>query len=464
MAEPDTTTAASPRDGLPTRQRNAALVAILLSMALATLDSAITNTALPTIGADLGTDAETSIWVVSAYQIAMVAALLPLASLADILGHKRIYIAGLVVFTVASLACGLAWTLPLLAAARGIQGLGGAAIMSVNLALIRFIFPAAQLGRGAGINALVVALSFTVGPTVASAILSVASWHWLFLINVPTGALAFFLGQRNLPVTATNGARFDGPAAVLTALTFSLFIFGLNAFGHGSGWPLVSAELVGSLICAAALLRRQRGHPAPMLAVDLFKLPVFALSSLTSICSFTTQGLAFVSLPFLLQIGLGHSQVETGFLITPWPAMVAIMAPIAGRLSDRYPPGLLGGIGLAMLATGMAAMASLPAAPDVPDLVWRLMLCGAGFGFFQSPNLRALMSSAPPRRSGGASGIVATSRMVGQATGAALVALCFELSQTRAPVLALWIGCGSAAIGCGASFLRLVVAKKGPAA
>jgi len=462
MAHPDTSESA-PRDGLPTRQRNAALIAILLSVSVATLDTAITNTALPTIATDLGTDASTSVWVVSAYQLAVVAMLLPFASLGDIIGHKRLYLGGITLFTVASLACGMAWSLPVLAVARGIQGVGAAAIMSVNLALIRFIFPAAILGRGAGVNALVVALSFTVGPSVASAILSVATWHWLFLINVPIGLVAIVLGRRNLPATVLSGARFDLLAAVLTAAAFSLFVFGINAIAHETAWWVVGCELAVAAICAAALLHRQREHPAPMLAVDLFRIPVFALSSLTSMCSFTTQGLAFVALPFLFQVDFGRTQVEAGFLMTPWPAVVAIMAPIAGRLSDRYPVGVLGGIGLSALAIGMAALALLPAEPSVFDIVWRLLLCGAGFGFFQSPNLKALMSSAPPRRSGGASGIVATSRMIGQATGAALVALCFSMSQTSGPVLALWLGSGFAAAGCVASVLRLVVAKRGPA-
>jgi DHA2 family multidrug resistance protein-like MFS transporter len=198
-----------------------------------------------------------------------------------------------------------------------------------------------------------------------------------------------------------------------------------------------------------------------MLAVDLFRIPVFALSSLTSICSFTTQGLAFVALPFLFQHGMGRSEVEAGFLMTPWPAVVAVMAPVAGRLSDRYSTGVLGGIGLVTLSIGMALLALLPADPSTADIIWRLLVCGAGFGFFQSPNLRAMMSSAPARRAGGASGVVATSRQFGQTSGAALVALCFGMSVTDGPRLALWLGCGFAAAGTVASLLRLVAPKPG---
>ncbi len=446
-----------PGEGLPLGQRRAAMAAILTSVALATLDAAITNTALPTIASDLGSTPAASIWVVSAYQLSMVAALLPLASLGEIVGYRRIYIAGLVVFTLASLACGLAGSMPLLVAARMVQGLGGAAITGVNLALIRSVYPQAALGSGLGLNALTVALSFTIGPTVASAILSVASWHWLFLINIPFGLVAFTIALRTLPSTPHAGHRFDILAAILSGGMFSLTIFGIDGVGQGGAWSMVLLEWAAALACGVALLRRQSGHVAPMLAVDLFRLPVFALSAVTSFCSFTAQSLAFVSLPFLFQHGFGRSQVEAGFLMTPWPAVVAIMAPIAGRLADRYSTGLLGGIGLLTLSAGMASVALLPAQPSVLDIVWRLLICGAGFGFFQTPNLKAMMSSAPPQRSGGASGIVATARLFGQANGAALVAVCFGISDARGPIIALWLGCGFAAAASGASLLRLRV-------
>src|SRR3984957_917754 len=172
-------------NGSPNRERLQALAAISVAVAMATLDTAITNTALPTIAADIGSDGASAVWVVNAYQLVMVATLLPLASLGEIVGHRRVYIAGLLLFTATSLACGFAWSLPSLVAARALQGLGAASIMSVNTALIRFVYPAKMLGRGVGFNALVVGVAFTLGPTVASAILSVTTWHWLFLINVP---------------------------------------------------------------------------------------------------------------------------------------------------------------------------------------------------------------------------------------------------------------------------------------
>lgn len=166
---------------------------------MASLDTAIANTALPTIARDLRASDAGSIWVISGYQLAMVAGLLPAAALGEILGHRRVYMVGIVVFTLASLACGLAPTLPVLVAARILQGLGAAGVMSVNAALLRFIYPAPVLGRGMGLNAMVVGLSFAAGPTAASTILLLGSWHWLFLVNVPIGLLAMALGLRGLP-------------------------------------------------------------------------------------------------------------------------------------------------------------------------------------------------------------------------------------------------------------------------
>jgi DHA2 family multidrug resistance protein-like MFS transporter len=218
----------------------------------------------------------------------------------------------------------------------------------------------------------------------------------------------------------------------------------------------VLSALVTAVLLGWVLIRRQADHPAPMLPVDLFRRPLFALSTATAICSFAVQGLAFVSLPFYFEDILGRSQVETGLFMTPWPLVVAVMAPIAGRLSDRYAVGVLGSLGLAMLAVGMALLAMLPASPAVVDICWRMAICGCGFGFFQTPNMKALMSSAPPSRSGGASGIVATARLIGQTSGAALAALCFGIAGRDGATIALVLGAAFAALGCMMSSLRLI--------
>jgi DHA2 family multidrug resistance protein-like MFS transporter len=447
---------ASAIDGLPPERRRWAVTAIFMAVAMASLDTAIANVALPAIAADLHVSPADAVWVVNTYQIAMVASLLPLAALGEIVGHNRIYLGGLLLFTLASLACACAWSLDSLLIARVLQGLGASGIMSVNTALVRFVYPERMLGRGYGNNALVVATAFTLGPTVASGILALGPWPWLFAVNIPFGLIAILIGVRTLPLTPRALHSFDFPGAVLTAGSVGLVVLGIGSAAHKAGATLVVSELVAGVLLGWLLLRRQANHPAPMLPIDLFRRPVFALSTATAICSFAAQGLGFVALPFYLEDILGRSQVETGFLMTPWPLVVAFMAPLAGRLSDRYPAGVLGGIGLVVLALGMTLLALLPANPHVADIVWRMAICGVGFGFFQTPNMKALMSSAPAGRSGSASGMVATARLTGQTTGAALAALCFGLAGREGATVALALGAGFAAIGSVMSFLRLV--------
>ncbi len=444
-----------PLDGLPPARRRWALTTVTIAVAMASLDTSIANAVLPTIAVDVHASPADSIWVVNAYQLALVACLLPFASLGEILGYRRVYRYGLALFTVASLLCALSWSLGSLTAARVLQGVGAAGIMSVNTALIRFIYPARLLGRGVGINAMIVGTSTAVGPTIAAGILSIASWQWLFAINVPAGLIAMALALRSLPETPRATHRFDVISALLNAGTFGLLIFGIGEGAHEAAWSTTAAVLAGFVVLGALLVRRQLGLRSPMLPVDLYQRPIFALSSVTSMCSFAAQGLSFVSLPFYFQTVLGHTAVQTGLLLTPWPVVTAIMAPIAGPLSDRYPPAILGGIGMVTLCIGLSLLATMHAAPTTWEIVWRMMICGAGFGFFQSPNLKALMSAAPPERSGGASGIIATSRLVGQSTGAALVALCLGISLLHGPALALTLGaCFAGGAGI-ASFSRL---------
>lgn len=453
-----------PQDGLSGVRLLAAVTTLVIAVFMSALDTSIANTALPTIAIDLNATPADSVWVVNAYQLAVVVSLLSFASLGEIFGYRRVYVCGVVVFTVASLLCALCWSLPTLTLARIIQGLGASGIMSVNTALIRFIYPSRMLGRGFGINALTVAVSTAVGPTVAAGILSMANWQWLFAVNVPFGLIAFVLALRVLPETKRSAHEFDWQSAILNALTFGFLIFAIGEGAHSAS-PLMTVASVGiALVAGAFLVTRQLGLTAPLLPLDLYRRPMFALSSATAVCSFMAQGLAFVALPFYFQTVLGLTAVQTGLLLTPWPVMTGLAAPIAGPLADRYPPAILGGVGLGVLAVGLALIATLPGHPSVTGIVWRMMICGAGFGFFQSPNLRAIMTSAPPERSGSASGIVATSRLVGQATGAALVALCFGISMSYGPSLALALGAIFAGGGSLVSFSRLLARQKAVAA
>ena len=442
-------------DGLPQPQRNWAILTIALGIIMAVVDSAIANVALPTIAGDLDASPAFSIWIVNGYQLAITISLLPLASLGEIIGYRRIYLAGLVLFTLASLFCALSHTLPLLTVARIMQRFGAAGIMSVNAALVRFTYPRALLGRGIGINALVVAISAAVGPTIAAGILAVGTWPYLFAINIPIGIVALTLGWRCLPHTARASHTFDWQSAALSAIAFGIGIAAIDSAGHGERLAICLSEFAVAAVAGALLVFRQTHMTSPLLPVDLLRIPIFALSIGTSIASFCGQMLAFVALPFYLESRFGYSAVEMGLLITPWPIAIAFAAPLAGRLLERYPAGLLGGIGLLLFAAGLGTLALLPDNPGIADVIWRMALSGAGFGLFQTPNNRTMIAAAPRERSGGASGMLGTARLLGQTTGAALVALFLARSPADGTQVSLFAGVGFALLGAVLSLLRL---------
>ena len=442
-------------DGLPQPQRNWAIVTIALGLIMAVMDGAIANVALPTIARDLDASPAFSIWIANGYQLAITISLLPLASLGEIIGYRRVYLAGLVLFTLASLFCALSHTLLLLTVARIVQGFGAAGIMSVNAALVRFTYPHALLGRGIGINALVVAISAAVGPTVAAGILAVGTWPYLFAINVPIGIAALALGWHCLPHTARASHAFDWQSAALSAITFGVGIAAVDSAGHGEALAICLSEFAIAAVACVVLVFRQTHMASPLLPVDLLRIPIFALSIGTSIASFCGQMLAFVAIPFYLESRFGYSAVQMGLLITPWPIAVAFTAPVAGRLVERYPAGLLGGLGLLLFAAGLGALALLPANPGAADVIWRMALSGAGFGLFQTPNNRTMIAAAPRERSGGASGMLGTARLLGQTTGTALVALFLARSPVDGTQHALLAGAGFALLGAVLSMLRL---------
>jgi MFS transporter, DHA2 family, multidrug resistance protein len=446
---------ASPEDGLPAPRRYWAIATITIGLSLSVLSEGIANVALPTISKSLLVDSADSIWVINAYQLAVISALFPLSSLGQTLGFRRVYRAGLLVFTVGSLLCALSDSLTALTLARIVQGLGGAGIMSVNLALVRFIYPTRQLGRGTGLNALIVAISSAAAPAVASAILMSASWQWLFAVDVILGMLALAISARSLPKTRTSGRRPDMFSAALNALTFSFLVTGFKGFdGDHDAW-LVALELAAGLVFGVVLVRRQREQAAPMLPLDLLRLPVFALSVAASAGAFAAYSICLVTMPFYLVDDLGRSQAQMGLLMTPWPLAIAVAAPAAGILADRYRPAALGAIGMAVFASGLALLAALPSDPTTFDIVLRTTLCGLGFGLFQSPNNKLMITSAPKERSGGVGGIQSTARLLGQVMGAAAVGLIFSFDPAHGKSTAFGLASVCAICACIASGLRL---------
>jgi DHA2 family multidrug resistance protein-like MFS transporter len=441
------------QDGLPAPQRYGSAATIWLALTLSVLDGSIANVALPTIAGDLSAPAAEAVWVVNAYQLAIVISLLPMAALGEMVGFRRVFQAGIVVFTLGSLGCTFAHSLPMLAFARAVQGFGAAGIMSQNGALVRFTYPSRMLGTGLGLNALVASAGAALGPTVASGILAVGSWQWLFAVNVPIGIAAFLLGRRFLPDNPKSGS-FDPIGTVLNAFMFGFGFIGIDLLTRGgNAWVGLAALLVGAG-SGLLLVLHSRRQSQPIVPFDLLKSPVFSLSVATSIASFAAQMLAFVSLPFFFEGVLHRTQVETGLLMTPWPLAVGIGAPVAGRLADKVSAAVLSAAGLLVLCLGLALLAVLPGNASNVEIAWRMAICGLGFGFFQAPNNRSMLSAAPLERSGAAGGMLATARLTGQTVGAILAAISFRMAGHSEPI-ALTSAAVLAGLAAAASTARL---------
>ena len=301
--------------------------------------------------------------------------------------------------------------------------------MSMNGALVRHTYPDSMLGRGVGLNGLVVSIAAAVAPSLAAGILAVGPWPWLFAVNVPFGLLNTWLALRYLP------ALRDRAPAVRRRQ---------RAPQRGDVRPLLRRRR-RPRPRRRRLDRRPRRSPAPWRRARCWSggargrprrssrstscgNPVFALSVTASICAFVAFIIAFVALPFHFESALGLDQVQTGLLMTPWPVALGLAAPLAGHLSDRIPAGTLGAFGMLLLAVGLALMSRLPAEATAFGIAWRMALCGLGFGFFQAPNNRAMLAAAPRSRSGAAGGMLAMARLLGMTAGAAMTALVFHFA------------------------------------
>jgi DHA2 family multidrug resistance protein-like MFS transporter len=346
-------------DGLPAPRRHFAIAVLLLTLVLVVLDSAIANIALPSIAASLHANPSDTVWVVSSYQLAVLVALLPCGVIGEMVGPRRVFLAGVALFTLASAACAFSSTLSMLVAARFVQGLGGGAIMALGIMNLRFSVPQRLLGTIIGINAMTIAVASAAGPGIAGAILAVASWPLLFAVNIPLGIVVLTAGG---VLAGPKGVarRLDGRAVAANTLMFVLFFIGADRVASA---PVSAGLLIaGSIACLFWLLRLERRSAAPLVPIDLLATPAFRVSVIASVCCFTGQTLGVIALPFYLQHGLGMTATEAGIYMMPWPAAVALIAPISGGLADRVKTAWLCATGGALLALGLAAVGLLTSA------------------------------------------------------------------------------------------------------
>lgn len=444
-------------DGLRPPALFYAVATTFCGLFLSVLDGTICNVALPTMAAELEVSPSDSIWIINAFQLVIMMLLLPFASLGELIGYKQVYLIGVASFTVGSMFCALSGNFHFLVASRVVQGIGAAMIMSVNTSLIRLIYPKRHLGKGIGLNATVVAIASVAGPSLAAVILSVATWEWIFAINLPIGIATFILARKYLPDNPTKviGRKFNWRDTVLNACTFGLMIGCIEAYSHGMDWHEVAVALAVFILIGCVYVRIQLREKYPMLPFDLLRIPIFSMSVGTSIISFTAQQLLMVSLPFMLMHNLGYDAARTGLLMTASPLVIMFVAPLAGCLIGRIHPGILGCIGISLIAVSCFSFAFGGDHITPSGVVLRLMCFGAGFGLFQSPNNHILLSSPPPHRTGSASGMLASARLVGQTSGAALVAMMFNFFGPGAPHASMLLGGILAVVGAVLSILRL---------
>lgn len=430
-------TAATP-EALTVGRRVATTFAVLSAMTLVVLDAGIANVALPALGEALNAPPARTILVVTAYQAGLVMALLPAGALGERFGHRRVFAIGVAVFAAASVLCALAPSLSWLVAARLLQGLGGAAIMALGVALLRLAVAPGRLGAAIGWNALTVALASSAAPGLGATILAIAGWPALFAVNLPLAA-ATLAASRALPPSPPSAARLDLGSMALNAAAFGALIL---AAEQALTTPRLAIALLGAGVLGAVLLvRREAPKAAPLIPLDLLRSESFRLSVAASVCCFAAQSAGLLALPFLLQHELGQSRIAAGVCITVWPLSVAATAVVAGRLADRLPTAWLCAAGGGLLSAGLAGAAVCPLDGDPVRLVPFLAVAGIGFGFFQSPNNRSLFLAAPAGRSGAAGGMQGTARVTGQTVGSLATALLFGLSLSGgAPQIALGVG------------------------
>jgi DHA2 family multidrug resistance protein-like MFS transporter len=435
-------------EGLPQPRRGFSAACIAAGIAVTVLDAAMVNVALPYAARDLGLSASEAVWVVNAYQITVVGALIPMASLGEILGFRRVWAVGLAVFILGALLAALAPSFAALLGARVLQGLGSAAVMGLTAGLVRHTYPLAQLGRAIGVNAMTVAACSAAGPSVGAAVLSALPWQSVFAAHIPIGLTALLFGLRLLPPPRPQPRAFDWASAALNLGGFGLVFVGADLLLHAPALGLTA--LLAGIVTLFALAQREFARSVPLLPLDLIAIPRVRLAVLASVCIFAAHMASSISLPFHLAAA-GYSAAQIGLILTAYPLSLGALAPLAGRWADRGDsawPCIAGGV---LLAFAAILLSQLPAAGPLWPIVAALILAGCGFGLFQAPNNRTMLAAAPRARAGSAGGMQATARVLGQSIGATAAAACFALAGPWAGFL---VGSALALLAAGFSLAR----------
>jgi DHA2 family multidrug resistance protein-like MFS transporter len=389
--------------------------------------------------------ANVAVWFANGYLLSAAMTLAIFAALAARVGYRPVFLSGLATFTLTSLGCALATTPEMLTGMRILQGIGGAATLSIAPAILRSVFPGRLLGRILGLHALLIASSTAIAPVLGGTILDALSWQWLFAINLIPGSIALLLAWRALPrESVADRPPFDAPGAVLSAVLLGSAIMLADSLQHVAQHISLQAVCWGvlALVSALAFIWRIRRAQHPLLPPVMFKNGRFTLAALTSLASFVSQGITFVALPFLFQSVYGYSPVVSALLFTPWPIGIVLIAPHAGRWADTISAPLISTLGLMIFVGGLVLLATLPENPSAWNICLRSLVCGMGFGCFQSPNNREMLANVAREYASYASGVLSIVRTFGQCLGAAVVGVLLAAAgwdHQHAIHVALWI-------------------------
>jgi EmrB/QacA subfamily drug resistance transporter len=398
------------------------MAAVSMGVFLATIDGSIVNVALPTLVRELNTNFATVQWVVLAYLLTLATLLPGMGRLGDMIGKKSIYTTGFVVFTVGSVLCGLAPNVYSLIGFRVIQAVGGAMVFALGPAIVTEAFPAVERGKALGIIGTVVSIGIVIGPTLGGIIIDAASWHWIFLVNLPVGIVGTFMVLRFVPdFKPTGRQKFDFGGAVTLFISLISLLLALT-LGQQSGFSnRIMALLAMWLLFLAIFMVIEWRSSQPMIDLRMFNNSLFSVGLLVGFLTFVAIAGSILLLPFYLETVLGYTPRQSGLLLAVVPVAMGVISPVSGILSDRFGTRIISIIGLVIMVIGYWAMTSLSADTTAVGYIVRLLPVGLGMGIFQSPNNSAIMGSVARQRLGIASGLLAVTRTLGQTTGIALL-------------------------------------------
>lgn len=399
------------------------MAAVAMSILLATIDGSIVNVALPTLVRDLQTEFAVVEWVLLAYLLTMATLLPSVGRLGDMIGKKSIYTAGFIVFTVGSVLCGLSPDVYWLIGFRVLQAIGAAMVLALGAAIVTEAFPPSERGKALGLFGTFVSVGVVLGPTLGGILIELLSWHWIFFVNLPVGLVGVWMSLRYVPVSRPVGNQtFDYPGAVTLFISLVLLLLALT-LGQQLGFSQIPIVLlfVGWLVFLALFILIELRTRQPMINLRLFRNMLFSINLVTGFLTFVAIAGVFILIPFYLEIALGYSTRQVGYLLAIVPVALGIMAPIAGSLSDRLGTRPITVVGLVALAIGYFGASTLDAETSILGYLLRMLPIGIGMGVFQSPNNSAIMGSAPREQLGVVSGLLSITRTLGQTAGIAVL-------------------------------------------